>query len=109
MSASGWGADYNDPSTFLDLFVSDGAFNDPAFSNDQYDKLMGDAKTEADPKKRMEFMKEAEKILLQDEVVLSPNYHRKKSVLIKPFVKKTVIHPFGAEFDYKYWKADAKS
>lgn len=109
MSASGWGADYNDPSTFLDLFVSDGAFNDPAFSNDQYDKLMADAKTEADPKKRMEFMKEAEKILLQDEVVLSPNYHRKKSVLIKPFVKKTVIHPFGAEFDYKYWKADAKS
>lgn len=104
MSGSGWGADYNDPSTYLDLFVTDGAFNDTAFSNDRYDQLMADVKKETDPTARMDMMKEAEKILLQDEIVLSPNYHRTRTVLVRPFVKKTVIHPYGAEFDYKYWK-----
>ena len=29
----GWIADYNDPMTFLDLFLSDSEFNDPSYEN----------------------------------------------------------------------------
>ncbi len=40
---SGWGPDYQDPSTFLDLFVTDGAQNRMSYSNKDYDKILNDA------------------------------------------------------------------
>ncbi|NHW22317.1 peptide ABC transporter substrate-binding protein, partial [Escherichia coli] len=65
-SMSGWGPDYQDPSTFLDLFVTDGAQNRMSYSNKDYDKILNDASVTyaADDQKRWDEMVKAEKILL---------------------------------------------
>ena len=71
---SGWGADYNDPMSFMDLFVSDGGFNDISFSNDRYDQLIQEAKTSGDNQLRMDNMSEAEQIIIEEEAAIAPQY-----------------------------------
>ena len=48
----GWLADYNDPISFLDMWVTDGGNNDAQWSNTDYDKLISEIKTSTDNKER---------------------------------------------------------
>jgi oligopeptide transport system substrate-binding protein len=59
---SGWGPDYNDPMTFLDLFTSDNSFNRGKYSNPEYDELIKKSKENGDFKQRFEDLKKAEQI-----------------------------------------------
>lgn len=49
MSITGWGPDYNDPNTFLDMWVTDGGNNQTGFSNERYDELIDLAAKETRP------------------------------------------------------------
>ena len=40
VARAGWGADYNDPMTFIDMFTSKGGNNDIGFKNADYDALL---------------------------------------------------------------------
>ncbi len=62
----GWGPDYSDPYTYLELFKSDCSYNYSNYKNDEFDKLLEDSKTETDVKARMDMLNEAEKIILED-------------------------------------------
>ncbi|MBQ9503982.1 MAG: peptide ABC transporter substrate-binding protein [Lachnospiraceae bacterium] len=62
----GWGPDYSDPYTYLELFKSDCAYNYSNYKNDAVDKLLEDSKSETDVKKRMDMLNSAEKMLLDD-------------------------------------------
>lgn len=75
MSITGWGPDYNDPNTFLDLWVSDGGNNQTRWANDRYDELIASAATESDLAKREEYFLECEQIIA-DECMVAPNYWR---------------------------------
>src|SRR5690625_4775381 len=99
----GWGPDYLDPMTFLDLFVTDGTNNETSYSNEEYDKLIDDAKVRYanDPEKRWETMLEAEKLLVQEDTVVAPIYQRGRLVLIKPTVKGLEEHLFGPDYSLK--------
>lgn len=67
MTMSGWTPDYSDPYTYLELWVSDSAYNDSGYSNPEYDKYMKQSQELAtEPKARLDAMFEAEKILLAD-------------------------------------------
>lgn len=105
-SATGWGADYDDAMTYLDLWTSESDFNYVAFENEEYDQLIADAKTEADEEARAEMMVEAERILLEEGAVLAPNYYRVRVGLDKPYLQNVVRHPYGAELDFKYWRIE---
>src|SRR5919205_3943921 len=72
ISAYSWIADYNDPMTFMDLWLSDSGFNTASFASDRYDELINGAKAEPDNDRRMEMMAEAEKILLEENAVIGP-------------------------------------
>ncbi len=72
---AGWSLDYNDPNTFLDLFVSGGGNNHTSYKNPAYDKLVADAAKEADADKRAAKFIELEKILLTDYPI-GPVYWR---------------------------------
>ena len=37
---NGWIADYNDPVSFLDMFMTDNGNNDAHYSNAEYDAIM---------------------------------------------------------------------
>lgn len=89
----GWSADYLDPMTFLDMWVSGNdedknswGNNEAHFSNKEYDNLIEKAKIETDSKKRFEYMREAEKILL-DEMPIMPIYDYTKVYGVQSYVK----------------------
>ncbi|QWG43113.1 peptide ABC transporter substrate-binding protein [Bacillus mycoides] len=104
----GWGPDFADPITFLDLFTTDSAYNFDKYSNKEYDELIRKVKTDlaGDEKGRWEAMKQAEKILLQDGAV-APLYQQGRSYLQRGFIKGLVTTDFGGEFNYK-WTEVAK-
>lgn len=101
MVVSAWGADYDDPMTYLDLWAAPADPFRGNFSNERYDELVASAKTEADPQKRMEKLLEAERILMKDEAVLAPLYYQGHAYLQKPSLKGLNFHPWGNPWDYK--------
>ncbi|WP_425616219.1 peptide ABC transporter substrate-binding protein [Anatilimnocola sp. NA78] len=86
IARAGWIADYPDPNTFLDMFVTGGDQNMTGWGNPHYDQLIADAGKEADPVKRMAIFKEAEALFL-DELPIIPMYFYVSKNLIKPHVK----------------------
>lgn len=98
----GWTGDYYDPMTILDVMISYGGVNHSGFSNAQYDKLINDAKTSYDNKIRMENMKKAEAILL-DEMPIIPLYYKSDSLIVSTNLKGLVLNPLGRHrFNYCY-------
>lgn len=95
-----WGADYNDPMTFLDLFVTGGDFNKVSYSSKEYDQLIAAAKKEADVKKRAQLLVDAEKQLMKDMAV-GPLFFRSKAIAMKPYVKNYMSFPAGVSMELK--------
>lgn len=69
---SSWIGDYNDPNTFLDLFMSDNPNNRTGWRNPAYDAALRAANTEVDPERRQEFLARAERILVEEDVPVGP-------------------------------------
>ena len=86
ISRAGWVGDYSDPMTMLDLFVSGGPMDDCGFSNPEYDALIKQAKSTGDQKVRMDAMKKAEKLLM-DEMPIVPLYFYTQPYFVKSNVK----------------------
>jgi len=98
---AGWGPDYNDPMTFLDVFLSGGGNNHTYFANEAYDKLINDAKVEADPAKRMDMLYAAEKMLM-DEMPIAPVYFRMRTWTAQEGIEGVVRRAIGGDPDF-YW------
>ena len=99
VARAGWGADYNDPMTFIDMFTSTSGNNDLGFNNAEYDQLVKDAYATQDNAKRMELMAKAEKILIGDNMALLPLYYYTRIWMNKPYVKDVVID-YSGNMDY---------
>ncbi|WP_066894344.1 peptide ABC transporter substrate-binding protein [Clostridium nigeriense] len=93
----GWSGDYVDPMTFLDLWVTGGGNNDAGYSNPEYDKLVNDAKKEADLEKRWDIMKKAEDMVMADMPII-PLYYYTKVKGAKPEVKGVRVSTLGHVF-----------
>lgn len=104
IQSAGWGPDYQDPMTFLDLFVTDSPQNKMSYSNDEFDALIESAKGELaqDVEARWNAMAQAERILLEEDAAIAPTYQRGNMALQKPYVQGIVAHPFGGNFGYKW-------
>ncbi|MEG0166704.1 MAG: peptide ABC transporter substrate-binding protein [Ruthenibacterium sp.] len=74
---AGWGPDYNDPMTFLDLWITGGGNNHTSWSNAEYDAFVEAAQAEADPAAREKILIDAENLLLE-EMPVGPLYNRRK-------------------------------
>lgn len=98
----GWYGDYNDPMTFLDLWTTESSFNDARFSSRQYDDLVNSAKGEANLERRLDLMAQAERVLIDEQAVLGPVYHEGVSRVVRPKIQNLVLHPYGAEVEFKY-------
>jgi len=95
VARAGWGADYNDPMTFIDMFTTTSGNNDIGFNNAEYDQLVKEAYATQDNAKRMELMAKAEKILIGDNMALLPLYYYTRIWMNKPYVKDVVIDYSG--------------
>lgn len=90
IARAGWIADYPDPNTFLDMWITGGPQNNTGWSNPDYDRLIEDAGKESDPTKRFEMLRRAEQYLI-DEMPVIPFYF-----YVSPNMVKTNILGFGA-------------
>lgn len=70
-----WVGDYNDPNTFMDMFVTDGGNNRTGWSNAEYDRLIAEAARELDPQKRADIFRKAEHLLISEESPICPLYY----------------------------------
>ncbi len=66
VSRLGWQADYLDGSSFIDLFISGGAYNYSNWSNEEYDALCAQYKTMAGGVERDQVMYDAEALLFSE-------------------------------------------
>ncbi len=86
MGRAGWGADFMDPSTFMDLFITDGGNNETGWSNAEYDRLCALASNTGDQAVRFAAYQKAEAILL-DEMPILPIFYYTRPRLLRPSVK----------------------
>jgi len=93
MVYAGWGPDYNDPMTFVDLWESTNTNNHGKYTSADYDKLIQDARKETDTKKRFELLKSAEKKIV-DDMIVGPIYFRMVPYSTKPAFKGVVRNAF---------------
>ncbi|MGM9902868.1 oligopeptide ABC transporter, binding protein [Enterococcus sp. 10A9_DIV0425] len=99
----GWGADYADPSSFTDLFVTGNSYNRGQWSNADYDKVVeaSASKDAGDENARWKDLQEANKIIADDMGVV-PVYQKAEGHLVNEKVKGIVHHAAGASWDYKW-------
>ncbi len=91
VSRAGWYGDYNDPMTFLELFVTapdgGGGNNDTGFSDAEFDRLIRQAMVEDDAGKRDAMLHRAEQILIVEQMPIIPLYYYSEMFLFRPEVK----------------------
>ncbi|MFZ3580345.1 peptide ABC transporter substrate-binding protein [Virgibacillus sp. DJP39] len=101
ISISSWGPDYNDPMTYIGMWVTDGSANRMDYSNPDLDALVAKINEEKDPAARYEMMLEAEKLLF-DDAAIGPAYQVTNAVLQRLNIQDLAYHPSGAEFSFKW-------
>ncbi|PKM85249.1 MAG: peptide ABC transporter substrate-binding protein [Firmicutes bacterium HGW-Firmicutes-11] len=97
IARNGWIADYNDPISFLDMWVTGGGNNDAQYENPAYDSLIKTAKTSSDPAVRMKAMHDAEDILMGESVV-APIYYYTVPYMVSDDLKGWYYSPLGYFF-----------
>ncbi len=94
MFTLGWVADYPDPQDFLDiLFHSESSNNHTAYTNVEVDRLLEQARTEADVDTRISLYQRAEQIIVNEAPWIPTWYRGDRYVLIKPWVRQYALNP----------------
>ncbi len=100
IARNGWLADYDDPTSFLDLFATGNGNNDGQYSNPKFDELLAKAAAStSDPKTRYTYLHQAEKIIM-DEAVAAPIFFYTDEYLKKTNLQGVIVSPFGFKYFY---------
>lgn len=75
VSRAGWYGDYGDPTTFLDINRIGDENNDRNFQSPAYDDILRRATSEPDPAARLALLRQAETMLVEDELPFVPLFH----------------------------------
>ena len=109
LAGMGWSEDYNDPMTFMDMWLSNANQVQTGWKNAKYDELINKTRTAKDSKERMDLFKQAEKMLIVDEAVAAPVAFRKYNVFRQKYVKDLMLVNFGEpELKYAYTQGRGK-
>ena len=100
---SGWGGDFNDPITFLQIPLTGTSYNYGKYSNPQYDALIKKAEGEDanNEDKRWQDLVSAAKIFNADQGV-TPIYQQTTAYMQKKSVKGIIHNTAGTQWNYKY-------
>jgi oligopeptide transport system substrate-binding protein len=72
LSRGGWVGDWDDPTTFLKIFLKGTGNNEAHYENLKYDELIHRAELEKDPAERMESLHQAENIVIGQDYAVAP-------------------------------------
>ena len=98
IARNGWIADYNDPMSFLDMWLTGGGNNDAQYANADYDAKIQEAKNTTDPAARMKLMHEAEDIIMGQDWALNPLYFYTQKYMLSDRVGGMFYTPLGYFF-----------
>lgn len=101
VARAGWGADYIDAMTFMDMWVTGGGNNQTNWGNAEYDRLIDVAKKNSDNAVRQQAMHDAEKILMEEMPIL-PIYFYTNVNMYKPWVKDVVVPIIGGYQEFRW-------
>ncbi|KPN97299.1 peptide ABC transporter substrate-binding protein [Lysinibacillus sp. ZYM-1] len=91
----GWTGDYNDAYTFLEIYdTADNGNNDTGWENAEYKKLLDQSNLETDPAKRLDLLKQAEAILM-NELPAAPIYYYTNLSVVQDNVKNIQADVLG--------------
>ncbi|WP_213992280.1 oligopeptide ABC transporter substrate-binding protein OppA [Sodalis sp. dw_96] len=85
VSRAGWCADYNEPTSFLNIMLTNGSSNTAHYSSPAFDKLIASAVTAKSENERSAIYQQAEQQLDKDSAVV-PVYYYVNARLVKPYV-----------------------
>ncbi len=108
MVIAGWGPDYDDPMTFMDMWTKNSPFNEAGYFNQNYDEMIRRAKNSFKNRERMNLFSRAEKILM-DDLPIIPLYHRVRVSVISPGVKGVYFGAFGPDPDWIFAEKTEKT
>ena len=98
IARNGWIADYNDPISFLDMWMTGGGNNDAQYENEEYDSLIKEAKTTTDVKERMELLHKAEDKIIGEDNALAPLYFYTQKYMLADGIEGLYYCPLGYFF-----------
>ncbi len=94
VSRGAWIGDYLDPMTFLDLWEGPNSNNHTNWDHPEFNRLIADARKEADPNKRFDLLRQAEELFAKELPAL-PIYFYVKHDMVKPWLKGYQSHLQG--------------
>ena len=97
---AGWGPDYNDPMTYLDMFETGNGNNHTSYSSAEYDALLAKVRTELDPAIRMGYLMDLEKMLMKD-LPIGPIYWRAKDYIMSGKIASGVVRTAFQDMNFK--------
>ena len=98
---AGWGPDYEDPMTFVDLFASWNVNNRGRYASDEYDSHVRLAQSTSDQQVRMDAMGKAQQLIIDDAVIL-PNFERVANTVQHPKLEGVLFKQTGASMVLTY-------
>lgn len=103
ISLSGWGADFNDPISFLQIPLTGTSYNSGKYSNAKFDSLVKRAQNQDanNPEKRWDDLVQASRLFSKDQG-MTPLYQQVTSYLQKPGLKGVIHNTAGTQWNYKY-------
>ncbi len=87
LARGNWYADYNDPTTFLNCLITGNGNNDSGYANPRYDQLLARAGDAHDPAMRAGLLRQAERIIVEEDLPILPILHYAQPIAIKPHVQ----------------------
>ncbi len=94
VARSAWIADYNEPSTMLDIWTCGNGQNHGKYCNKTFDEMVRKAKTTADDTERARLYQQAEQILSQEAPAVFVYFYSNK-MLVRPWVRGYGRDPQG--------------
>ncbi len=94
-----WFGDYNDPSSFLEPFISYQKTIPTGWKNTEYNDLLKKASMTLNNEKRYQYFKTAEDMLIENSVI-APTVYLKRRIFSRKDLKGLLVPAFGST-DYK--------
>ena len=99
VGVTSWIGDFADPLAFLEMFRPASSLNDSGWQNREYEQIITDASAQKSPLRRYEKLAEAEKLLLDNAVILPLSHNPSLNVIDTNglegwYANALDIHPF---------------
>jgi oligopeptide transport system substrate-binding protein len=85
------------------MFETGNGNNHTSYSNPAYDELLGKVRTTLDPKERMGYLMDCEKLLMTD-LPIGPVYWRCRDYVVSGKIASGVVRTAFQDMNYRYVK-----